>query len=626
MRYGSRFTQVLALLMVVFLLSACSSGGASSGKSNAFTIKGRIVDADGSGMASATLTIVGKTIATTTTDSGGYWQSKVTGSVVVTPSKAGYSFVPSSREISGPDDSGDFTAQLLDASGPAAIAALVANNDTTEAGLWLLLESLGIGVYTPDGYQLLAGSERKEDDFWLYDFQIPMLVSLVQAPTSPFAHLMDELSEVGLEFSAEDLLSLYQSVYTIHAETFLVQFLLATGLDFSSMPQEITALQQWLLLLDTVVPPNRTELNDTALMALNRDASCQISGPALSGWGFVYGAANHADVIAAEAAFTAINAPLLRSSLDIRLTFTPEIAREGTCGPGEESTLTVEVYSSFIPIPVPVTCGYLTGIQLPGMTGFLEGAEVEWSLSPVLDEHGTVRLPDGSLYLGLSSKTDAMGQASLVYEPHESELMGLGAEVPEPAIIQVTVDAVPALKLAGITDLLFLSLISPARELETMYVAWYMPGPVQSSGMITGGGWTSEGQSYNPLGPEGQWTTQATLTGPYGTLAGSSTFTMPPRPKAEWWEENRFLPWESEPYQLTMRGEQMIDDVSVITEATYDLVSVIRCENDAPHFDTSSCTVNVTTTVIAPDGSHTETYTSACEPGDGDPWPIGNAP
>ncbi|ADH86940.1 carboxypeptidase-like regulatory domain-containing protein [Desulfurivibrio alkaliphilus] len=625
MRAFSRFTQLLALMMIVFPLFACSSsGGGSSGKSDAFTIKGRIVDADGSGVASATLTIVGKTIATTTTDSGGYWQFKVTGSAVVTPSKAGYLFVPASREISGPDDSGDFTAQLLDASGPAAIAALVANNDTTEAGLWLLLESLGIGVYTPDGYQLLAGSERKEDDFWLYDFQIPMLVSLVQAPTSPFTHLVDELSEVGLEISSEDLLSLYQSVYTIHAETFLVQFLLATGLDFSSMPQEITALQQWLLLLDTVVPPNRTELNDAAPLALNRDASCLISGPALSGWGFVYGASNHAEVIAAEAAFTAINAPLFRSSLDIRLTFTPEIAREGTCGPGEESTLTVEVYSSFVPIPVAVTCGYLTGMQLPGMTGFLEGAEVEWSLSPVLEEHGTVRLPDGSPYLGLASKTDAMGQTSLIYEPHESELMGLGAEVLEPAIIWVTVDAVPALRLAGITDQLFLSLIPPARELETMYVAWYMPGPVQSSGMMTGGGWTSEGQSYNPLGPEGQWTTQTTLTGPYGTLAGSSTYTMPPRPKAEWWEENRFLPWESEPYQLTMSGQQTIIDVLVDTDATYDIVSLIRCENDVPHFDISSCTVNTTTTVTGPDFSHTVTDTSTCEPGE--PWPIGNAP
>ena len=50
-------------------------------------------------------------------------------------------------------------------------AIALAERARSEAGVWSLLSNLGIGVYTGDGTQVLAGSENDVDDFWIYDFE-----------------------------------------------------------------------------------------------------------------------------------------------------------------------------------------------------------------------------------------------------------------------------------------------------------------------------------------------------------------------------------------------------------------------------------------------------------------------
>ena len=59
--------------------------------------------------------------------------------------------------------------------GPTDTAAALVDPSRVRLGVWSLLDHLGVGVYTGDGKQVLAGSERSEKDFWLYDFEIPVL-------------------------------------------------------------------------------------------------------------------------------------------------------------------------------------------------------------------------------------------------------------------------------------------------------------------------------------------------------------------------------------------------------------------------------------------------------------------
>ncbi len=70
--------------------------------------------------------------------------------------------------------------QALEGCSPRALAArLYATTDNAEAEALLLrhvYSEVGVGVYTGDGQQILAGSETGPDDFYLYDFESELLV------------------------------------------------------------------------------------------------------------------------------------------------------------------------------------------------------------------------------------------------------------------------------------------------------------------------------------------------------------------------------------------------------------------------------------------------------------------
>lgn len=76
-----------------------------------YSISGLVTDAQGTGLAGITIKIAGEGISTeTTTGPNGTWSADgLSGTVTVTPEKEGWSFIPSSRQVSQADSGVNFT-------------------------------------------------------------------------------------------------------------------------------------------------------------------------------------------------------------------------------------------------------------------------------------------------------------------------------------------------------------------------------------------------------------------------------------------------------------------------------------------------------------------------------------
>ena len=138
---------------------------------------------------------------------------------------------------------------------PAETAAARTDAATAESGVWSVLANLGIGVYTGSGQRVLGGSETSEDDFWLYDFEVPALVRMATAPPRPFAITHSRVDELGFDGTIDDLLRFYHDTYAAVPEAYLVQLFEAAGIVFEG-DLELPPLGEWLVMLDTFVPPH----------------------------------------------------------------------------------------------------------------------------------------------------------------------------------------------------------------------------------------------------------------------------------------------------------------------------------------------------------------------------------
>lgn len=95
---------LFSILFFCFLavsLGSCSGGGGGGGGGELYSISGTVTSGS-SGLAAVTMNLTGTSSATTTTDSNGVYQfsNLAAGSYTITPSKAGYTFNPSSIIVS----------------------------------------------------------------------------------------------------------------------------------------------------------------------------------------------------------------------------------------------------------------------------------------------------------------------------------------------------------------------------------------------------------------------------------------------------------------------------------------------------------------------------------------------
>lgn len=351
---------------------------------------------------------------------------------------------------------------------PIETADAIADPEKAGIGVWSLLANLGIGVYTGDGEQILAGSELSEHDFWLYDFELPLLAHMAQGAPRPFRITTSRLSAVGFKGTTMDLIRIYRDTYALNADKFLVQFFRAMDVNFRE-GVELTPLQEWLLMLDTFVPANGSTAAKGGYLLSVLPGRGVFSVSAQGGpCGYVSGGQVHANwgsiqsntdlglFLRAEAAYYAIHGMLLAQSAHATLEASPNSAHEGHGRLGDVIDFTATVTMSYVPQNIPVggtLCGVLVNLDLP-MVGPQSGVEIEWDIPEVLSEHGSVDMPEGG-----DSLTDYQGQSKVRFQARQEDANGKGEEEFEDGVVRASYNLHKHLANNGYRDSRMLYLI-----------------------------------------------------------------------------------------------------------------------------------------------------------------------
>jgi hypothetical protein len=360
------------------------------------------------------------------------------------------------------------------------------NPERAEEGVWSLLAHLGIGVYTGDGIQIMPGSETSEASFWLYDFEIAFLEDMAGGPALPFNHYYLLLVQNGFDRSEEELLSAYRSVYARHPEAILVQLFQAMGMEFEQGLM-LTPLQEWLLLLDTLVPPNGSLhmqsrpsafgfLGALVPSLLRQDGPCgEIrGGGVIPFWGLMYreyGEVSIASIISAIEYYYIIHGPLIASAAKPTLRASRDSGHEGHEGEGDIFEYTVDVQVQYAPwqsIPVAgVSCGVFVDLQWQPLVGAMPNVPTAWEIPHALSSHGSVSRRD--------ALTDQQGEALLIVQLQHEQAEGIGPYREETGYLQAHVSLREGFQHAGIYDERLLAFVSDHYPLEPIpvTVSWH---------------------------------------------------------------------------------------------------------------------------------------------------------
>ncbi len=368
---------------------------------------------------------------------------------------------------------------------PIETADAITDPEKVGIGVWSLLANLGIGVYTGDGEQILAGSELSEHDFWLYDFELPLLAHMAQVDPRPFSLTTLRLAAVGFKGTTVDLIRVYRDTYALNADKFLVQLFSAMDVNFRE-GIELTPLQEWLLMLDTFVPANGSMAAKGGYMlsvvpgrgafsvSAQGDPCGFISGGQVhANWGTIQSNTDLGMFLAAEAAYYAIHGMLIAQSAHATLEASPNSAHEGHGGPGDVIDLTATVTMTYVPQNIPVggtQCGVLVNLD-PPLAGPQHGVEIVWDIPEVLWEHGFVDIPEGGVAL-----TDHQGQSKVRFQARQEEANGKGEEEFEDGIVRAIYNLRNHLTNNGYHDPRMLSLIPEMMQIDppaVVEISWH---------------------------------------------------------------------------------------------------------------------------------------------------------
>jgi hypothetical protein len=368
---------------------------------------------------------------------------------------------------------------------PTETADALTDPERAEIGVWSLLANLGIGVYTGDGEQILAGSELSEHDFWVYDFELPLLAHLAQGDPLPFSLTTYRLTAVGFKGSTIDLIRVYRDTYALNADKFLVQLFSAMDVKFRE-GLELNPLQEWLLMLDTFVPANGSTAakggylfsvvpGRGAFSVSAQGGPCGFisGGQVQANWGIIQSGTELNMLLAAEAAYYAIHGLLLAQSAQATLEASPNSAHEGHGELGDVIDLTATVTMSYVPQNFPVggtQCGVLVNLD-PPLVGPQQGVEIEWDIPAVISEHGSVDMPEGG-----ASLTDYQGQSKVRFQARQEEANGKGEEEFEDGVVRAIYSLRNHLANNGYHDLRMLSLIPERMPIDPpvfVTISWH---------------------------------------------------------------------------------------------------------------------------------------------------------
>ena len=400
-------------------------------------------------------------------------------------------------------------------------ADALADPSRVHLGVWSLLDQLGIGVYTGSGKQILAGSERSEKDFWLYDFQVPVLERMATAEAIPFSEYADYLHLHGVTATVDEVLSGYASAYAKHPDAFLVQLFDALEVQFVGTPS-ISPLTEWLLLVDATVSPNG-QLEQESLLAREpakavaatmRQAPCSISGgERASGFGIARSESGAIAIAFGEAlAALPAQAMLLANAIEVSVISDPSEVHEGHNGPGARES--VDAIAKIGTIPEIVQCGFLfpqlTG-DLISLGGPLAGVNLTWTISPEARDHGTLEV--GGDAGAETTSTDRDGRSHVNFDTRQEPSKGKGDQHDLTATVFVTADVRPALLAARVSQALVDLVPSPVpvRGTATFRISWHDDAQSWTGTMKSSANETVSADNIG-LVCSGTWTTALSLT------------------------------------------------------------------------------------------------------------------
>ncbi|HYN10568.1 MAG TPA: hypothetical protein VES67_24505 [Vicinamibacterales bacterium] len=341
-----------------------------------------------------------------------------------------------------------------------------------QAALLDLFRAIGVGVYTPTGKQILAGAERSEKDFFLYDFQFRTLARTQVVPSYiEFAEFSKVLGEAITKFKIPEVLQMvlapaiakrYREAVDKPADptSFLVLFL--DGLarrepqpyslsNFGSSGTDhiqISPVQSILILLEFFMPPDRprqasvmpwlSRLEPRAYAARACDGIKSDTGKKLYGLGlagvseaaeeaFFLDKANigssvlHEGIKKVAEVFDGVTGILEAAGdlltlygIDIRVEAIPNLIHLRHTQTDVDGVITATV--TFDPGQVDediIDCGWMAGKQMPKKGG-MPGVEVSWNFAPALQPHLAMHPKAGITSAGsegLKSTTDSAGMA-----------------------------------------------------------------------------------------------------------------------------------------------------------------------------------------------------------------------
>ncbi|MHB8870206.1 MAG: S-layer homology domain-containing protein [Thermoleophilia bacterium] len=387
--------------------------------------------------------------------------------------------------------------------GAADTAAALADPARAEDGLWSLLANLHIGVYTPQGKQVMPGSETSSSDFYLFTFQLPVLTNAATELGPTTTELHERFVALGVEISEGDFLaSLRQAYLEGNDGEFLPELFRAMGLKFEP-GEQLTSLQALLIYIDALVPANGLDtflpagaVEGSALQALGGQTLTVLGAcdalrgdGADAGWGFVWqvGSILSEGIEKARTAakwgsggfaalldpIAALHALMVAIGTELEVTTTRTAIHE--THPGEEPqqavyTASARFNSDLVPEDL-ISCAPLAGFSVPP-PGPVEGMGVEWQLDDPVLQHATWRLEPATVgSVGSTALTNAEGKSVLKIIPNVEAAQGLGALHEELATVTVTMriqqgDVFNA--FAAIQELVF-----PRRFKGQLKVAWH---------------------------------------------------------------------------------------------------------------------------------------------------------
>lgn len=322
---------------------------------------------------------------------------------------------------------------------PKAVATALSNRESVNLGVWSLLNQIGIGVYKPNGEQVLAGSEISKDDFWLYDFEVPILGKMALDSPRPFSTYHSKMASFGLTMDADQFLALYRNAYSdpANANAFLVRLYNEMGLVFEGNPN-ISPLQQFLLTLDAFYDPS-TNANRTAFVGRQLANKVGQSQQPVVGLGNpVVNICNDINLVIKNPLYKFIDGVKNLEILDPRDLLSAFLlygSVSTNLALGSDATHQVHPYESPKNIRVAarvlvdfqwpdelIACGSLAGVDFPE-GGPMKDIVVNWSWdTDLVTKHGWWNWWDGHIAMAAPrTKTDSEGFSYIEFEPKKED-------------------------------------------------------------------------------------------------------------------------------------------------------------------------------------------------------------